>query len=368
MSEGQWTGSFAGTNNGLAVLDAEREGANIVGNLYAFDNGGLPNALMPVSFPVGNTKHRLAAPLIWLHPTQAKVLTPEEVEQLRARVNLPATATVSMSVGPRVLKADWHTPAGTRGTARLVRSSAERPSKLTPERGIRTWDQFKNMAADLEPDRFIFRGQNRPTRLRTAFHRTPKKDLVKYITDYIPPLHRTLTARTRHFFDLRDGPQNGAFLNLIQHHGFPTPLLDWTYSPFVAAHFAFGQGFMPRDTTEPKVRILMFDRKEWKLRYNQLQQMAFCRPHFSILEALALENERALPQQALSTVSNVDDIETYIQDREREQNFRFLKAFDLLRSETPKVHRELRLMGITEASLFPGLDGACREMRQRFFS
>ena len=71
----------------------------------------------------------------------------------------------------------------------------------------------------------------------------------------------------------------------------------------------------------------------------------------------AIENERMIPQQAVSIVTSIDDIESYIGLRETETT-KYLQAIDLPVSERKLVMRELSDMGITAGSLFPGLDGA----------
>jgi hypothetical protein len=88
--------------------------------------------------------------------------------------------------------------------------------------------------------------------------------------------------------------------------------------------------------------------------------------HFSIFEFSAIENERMIPQQAVSTVTNVDDIEAFIKLKEVDTT-PYLSAIDLPVGERKKVVRELGYMGITAGSLFPGLDGACEELRERNF-
>jgi hypothetical protein len=98
-----------------------------------------------------------------------------------------------------------------------------------------------------------------------------------------------------------------------------------------------------------------------------VQKVTFCPPHFSLLEPLAIENDRAIPQQSLSSVTNVDDIESYIRVRESERGVRFLRVFDLPRRERTRVLSDLRMMGITAGSMFPGLDGICEELRARLF-
>jgi hypothetical protein len=163
--------------------------------------------------------------------------------------------------------------------------------------------------------------------------------------------------------------QNGAFFNLVQHHGYPTPLLDWTYSPYVAAFFAFrGVSKAAAAGADPneKVRIVVLDER-WLSDIQQLVMLDRAFPHFSITEFIAIENERMIPQQSVSSVTNVDDIETYIRAREEANGQSYLFAIDLPRSERSAVFDELSFMGLTAGSLFPGLDGACEELKERNF-
>jgi hypothetical protein len=89
--------------------------------------------------------------------------------------------------------------------------------------------------------------------------------------------------------------------------------------------------------------------------------------HLTVLESLSVGNPRHGPQQALSTVTNVADVEAFVREREREDDKTYLTVCDLPANEKPRIMRELELMGITYGSLFPGLDGVCRDMRERHF-
>ena len=82
---------------------------------------------------------------------------------------------------------------------------------------------------------------------------------------------------------------------------------------------------------------------------------------------ITIENLLAMPQQSISSVTNLDDIETFLLEHHEHKKVEYLRAIDLPFSDRRKVMEELSLMGITAGSLFPGLDGACEELRGRYF-
>jgi FRG domain len=280
---------------------------------------------------------------------------------------LPEYADVTGSLTGGRLSLRWRTNIDTIGETILERGTADGPSELSAHR--ESWAKFKEYVAALKGRRYLFRGQNQPWRLRTSFHRAGRADVGRFHNQDVPALHKHLSARTKHVFNLSNADENGAFFNLVQHHGYPTPLLDWTYSPYVAAFFAY-RDISSQDAKdaapEKCVRVLVFDQAEWREDFSQILMAAPATRHVPIAEFSAIENERMIPQQAASMVTTIDDIESYIREKETDGR-QYLSAFDLPVQERNQVMQDLSFMGITAGSLFPGLDGACEELKGRNF-
>jgi FRG domain len=367
--KGQWVGNYLGTNSGEVIIEIDELGDCFAGVAYLYDqHENLPASFVPFKTKDKSTSFTMQVPIGPIDPTTGNLTDWQSIKKKFPDVVFPDSAETQWQLTPNSLDIKWTTNINTSGQMSLPKSNAQSKSEIAPL-NINNWKDFKEYATKFEPYAYIFRGQENasPWRLRTHFHRTGRSDLMRFMNQDIPELHRNLSHLTTHQFKLDVPAENGSFFALAQHHGYPTPLLDWTYSPFVAAYFAYNNLTKEMRSEDKKVRIFIFNRKQWFADYPQLPKLAPARPHFSILDVVALNNPRMVQQQALVSVTNVDDIESYIRNREQQSERTYLQVVDLPSSSRKEVMQELSLMGITAGSLFPGLDGVCRQLKERFF-
>lgn len=322
--DGQWLGQSKGQPDGDLVLDAEtRNGAAFaVAKLFVSDQS-VPSSVAYIDLSdrrFGEEFYAKIRPFVW---SQGRQLSTLQLRQEFPDVQHAEKASfVFRLVKENELIVDWKTELETHGTAHLLRSKVGKRSKLKPDPEVSSWADFREWTSKREFREFIYRGQSKAYPLQTSFHRTGRKILEGYHPKDITELHRFITPFTNHLFDLNDHHQLGAFVSLLQHHGYPTPLLDWSYSPFVASWFAFSTVDPVEPTSEP-IRVYALNKKLFEI-LPQNQTITLAPKHVSILETLAIENSRIIPQQGLLTLTNVHDVESYLQDLEEIHNQRFL--------------------------------------------
>lgn len=367
---GQWIGRTDGTNPGVCVLELDDQGECLDGVGYLFDdNPQMPSVMAFLRTHDKSTTHQLTG--VRIEPIQPHLglrLNSSGLAQHYPNVDFPIYADISVNFADDFATVKFSTPLGTHGEGMLYRSNSDKPSVFQPDPDVKSWADFRNLVVSLEPRRFIYRGQSTNHRLRTSFHRTRRTNLARYIADDISDARRALSATLKSMLNIDDPYHTGALYNLLQHHGYPTPLLDWTLSPFVAAFFAFRKRPRPADVADHSpVRIFCFDQIAWQADNASSINISYTFPHFSMISLLGFENPRMVPQQAVSTLTNVDDIETFISAREDASKQRYLRVFEIPYAEQRQALRELDLMGINAGSMFPGLDGACESLRYKNF-
>jgi hypothetical protein len=171
-----------------------------------------------------------------------------------------------------------------------------------------------------------------------------------------------------------------------QHHGLPTRLLDWTYSPLVAAHFATVD--YERDSDRDRVVW----RLDWKSvhRFFRLPELALliqdleglggdrpmtpwalfnapadARPFACMLEPPSL-SPRIVAQSATFTLCS-DKRQPFDRFLEKHGLGSALTKFIIPAAETARFRDQLDLVSVDERRLFPDLDGVAAEMR-RYYS
>lgn len=127
---------------------------------------------------------------------------------------------------------------------------------------LESWESFEQHVSDMIADWNKLKAQGKydqwatprfrghadaEWKLETTLERFTKKQSWSQEQYYktirsIRPADISITGKQWDLQEFEDGkfaPSGYEFMIYLRHHGFPSPLLDWTRSPYVAAFFAF---------------------------------------------------------------------------------------------------------------------------------
>lgn len=241
------------------------------------------------------------------------------------------------------------------------------------------WQKFEQWLIELRTrigqeasSRLIFRGQgNSAWSLETTLERSGQKNMslanyYKLITDMGPEVNAFTTVSApaydpnlrkgfsglEPFFEpdrFPSGPQY-EYMAYLRHHGFPSPLLDWSRSPYVAAFFAFRHA----NPEHEKRSIYAYCESLTGVKGGAIGEHMI-----RILGSHVRTHRRHFLQQSVYTVcesSDVNDNWHYDSHQDVFENRRsgqdFLWKFDIPSTERVKVLRVLDEHNLNAYSLF----------------
>ena len=231
-----------------------------------------------------------------------------------------------------------------------------------------SWDQFNGWAQRVRSDHdaVIFRGHgDKRFTLKTTLHRQHRNRMERYCAELLPRFKARAEAAMGMRFDINSGDDYATVLGLAQHHGLPTPMLDWTESPYVAAFFAFADALANVDIRldATHVRIFALTRKFVDATSPSSVSIPQISRFVSSLQISPVHNPRLLAQQGRFLVTNISDLESFLLWGQENTHETFLHAVDLPVALAAQVLEDLAYMGLHAGNLFPGLDGVCTMLK-----
>jgi hypothetical protein len=216
-----------------------------------------------------------------------------------------------------------------------------------------SWSAFRGLFSGRQPPGRLFRGQaSTAWRLQPSLFRLDHRpSLERYLAAVVPEVHSAVCGSLDLILNPSLPHDLSRFLTILRRYDFPSPLLDWTRSPLIAAFFAFDHADA---TASGRVAL-------WQL---DVTASAFETMPVEVVTPHPGDNPTLLAQDGVHlrflTEQALDAEPTSFDEASPEP----LVRFELPASEARVALDDLASLGIHAASLFPGGSDVCQSIEQ----
>lgn len=248
---------------------------------------------------------------------------------------------------------------------------SDKISGRIPVTKVETWQNFATMLDDPFFNRngvqLVFRGHRRfDWSLLPTLGRLSENGIIDEDMAYrqICSFRRAVRGRLRDS-TLVDSGEEDELWSIGQHHGLWTPLLDWTYSPYVGLFFAFAKEDQKGEDDNPYRSVYILN-KSFVDDDGQCPDIRVMEPrkddHGRLVNQAGLftfsPNDATIENKLIETISEFDEFKEGGEETEAEFLAQYICKVYIGNEDREGCLKTLRRMNVHHASLFPDLLGA----------
>jgi hypothetical protein len=256
-------------------------------------------------------------------------------------------------------------------TCKRFEVMADAISGRIPVTKVESWQAFAEMLEspffNQNGTHLVFRGHRRfDWSLLPTLGRLTENGIIsdELATQQLALFRKAVRGRLRDA-TLVDKGQEDELWSIGQHHGLWTPLLDWTYSPYVGLFFAFAKEDQIGEEDNP-YRVVYVLNKTFVDDDGQCPDIRVMEPrkddHGRLVNQAGLftfsPSDATIENKLIETVSEFDEFKEAAEETEAEFLAKYICKIYIRNEGREECLKALRRMNVHHSSLFPDLLGA----------
>lgn len=233
---------------------------------------------------------------------------------------------------------------------------------------VSNWNEVTEWAFSKEADTAVFRGLgDRRYSLESTAHRAGIYDLHHYLVQMLPRVRAELLKRHGLRIDLSAPDELAEILALIRHHGFPSPIMDWSKSPWVALYFASttASNLLKQASKPDYFRVYCMRHKGISVVADVKQALLAPSINGQLIEIPTPMTSRVTAQEGVFLLTPCVDVVSPLNHLEKKGETVILDAIDVSVSMLGELQHRLDQMMINEATMMSSIDSTMSYLARR---